>query len=148
MNAGGFEIEPHWFWLIAAVVLGVAELLMPGVFLIWLAAAAALTGLAALAFEPPLSVQFVLFAVLALAATWGGRRWYLSNPVASSDPLLNDRAARLVGETVEVVEPIAAGRGRVKVGDGVWPARGPDAEAGACMKVVRVEGATLFVEPI
>jgi len=37
-------IEPQWAWLIAAAVLAVAELIVPGVFLIWLAAAAGITG--------------------------------------------------------------------------------------------------------
>ena len=53
-------IEPHWAWLIAAAVLGIAELLMPGLFLIWLSAAAAMTGFAALLFGMPLAFQFAL----------------------------------------------------------------------------------------
>src|SRR5687767_14432984 len=113
MNLDGFE--PHWIWLSAAALLGIAELLMPGVFLIWLAAAAALTGFAALLFGIPLAFQFALFALLALGATYVGRRWYANNPVESSDPLLNDRAARLVGQTVIVVGAIENGTGRVRV---------------------------------
>lgn len=146
MNLDG--IDPHWIWLIAAAVLGIAELLMPGVFLIWLAAAAAITGFAALLFGMPLAFQFALFALLAMAAVYAGRRWYANNPVESSDPLLNDRAARLVGETVVVVAAIEDGHGRVKVGDGVWSARGPDAEVGARVRVVGAEGTCLKVEPL
>jgi len=41
------NLEPHWMWLLAAVVLGIAELAVPGSFLIWVAAAAALPGVAA-----------------------------------------------------------------------------------------------------
>lgn len=146
MNLEG--IEPHWLWLIAATALGIAELMVPGVFLIWLAAAAALTGLAAMILGIPLAFQFALFALLAIAAVWFGRRWYVANPVESSDPLLNDRAARLVGETVVVVSAIEHGRGRVKVGDSVWPAQGPDAEAGARVRVTGAAGACLMVEPV
>ncbi|MFC7497874.1 NfeD family protein [Enterovirga sp. GCM10030262] len=146
MNWDG--IEPHWVWLIGAAVLGIAELLMPGVFLIWLAAAAAITGFAALIFAVPLAFQFALFALLALGAVTFGRRWYASHPVESSDPLLNDRAARLVGETVRVVAAIEGGQGRVKVGDGVWEARGPDAEVGARVRVVGAAGTCLKVEPV
>ena len=145
MNLDG--LEPHWMWLIAAAVLGIAELLLPGVFLIWLAAAAALTGFAALILGIPLAFQFGLFALLAIAATYLGRRWYTNNPVESSDPLLNDRAARLVGRTVVVVGAIEHGVGRVRVGDSVWSARGPDAEVGACVRVVGAEGTCLKVEP-
>jgi membrane protein implicated in regulation of membrane protease activity len=144
MNLDG--LEPHWMWLSAAALLGIAELLVPGVFLIWLAAAAALTGFAALLFGIPLAFQFALFALLALGATYAGRRWYANNPVESSDPLLNDRAARLVGQTLVVVGAIENGEGRVKVGDGVWAARGPDAEAGARVRVTGAEGTSLRVE--
>ncbi|HYE27200.1 MAG TPA: hypothetical protein VEA61_03055, partial [Allosphingosinicella sp.] len=34
----GFDLEPQWMWLLGAIALGIAELIVPGVFLIWLAA--------------------------------------------------------------------------------------------------------------
>ena len=48
----------------------------------------------------------------------------------------------------EVVEPIEGGSGRVKVGDSVWSATGPDAETGTRMKIVGAEGNRLAVEPL
>jgi hypothetical protein len=146
VNFGG--LEPHWIWLIVAVALGIAELLVPGVFLIWLAAAAALTGVAALIFNLPLAFQFAIFALFAIASVYFGRRWYADHPVESSDPLLNDRAARLIGENVVVVGAIENGQGRVRVGDGVWPARGADAAAGSWVRVTGAEGTCLRVEPL
>lgn len=144
----GLDIEPHWLWLLAAVLLGIAEIVAPGVFLIWLAAAAALTGLATLALGIDLPFQLVLFTLFAISAVYGGRRWYLSNPVASSDPLLNDRGARLTGETLTVVTAIENGRGRVRVGDSVWACKGPDAPEGAAVRVLGADGACLRVEPV
>ncbi|QPQ55648.1 NfeD family protein [Allosphingosinicella flava] len=143
----GFDLDPEWWWLIGAAILGIAEILMPGVFLIWLAAAAAVTGFAAL-LGIPLAFQFGLFALLSIAAVTFGRRWYADHPVASSDPLLNDRAARLVGETVLVVTAIEGGQGRVKVGDGVWNARGLETPAGAHVRVTGTKSGCLIVEPI
>lgn len=140
-------LDPHWVWLIAAAILGIAELLVPGVFLLWLAAAAAVTGFAALVLGIPVAFQFGLFALLAIGTVSAGRRWYAKNPVPSSDPLLNDRLARLVGETVTVAEPIVNGRGKVRVGDSVWLARGPDADAGESVRIIGSEGACLKVEP-
>lgn len=142
------DMDAYWYWMIVAVVLGAAEILLPGVFLIWVAAAAAITGLVTLVVSPPLAMQFALFAGLALVATWGGRRWYAANPVPSADPLLNDRAARLIGETVELVSPIVNGRGRARVGDSEWNVRGPDAPAGACMKVLGSEDGALVVRAL
>lgn len=144
MNLDG--IEPQWLWLIGAALLGIAELMVPGVFLIWFAAAAALTGFATLLFGLSLPFQFAMFTLLALASVYYGRRWYVANPVESADPLLNDRASRLLGRTVVVVEDIRHGRGRVRVGDGVWEARGADAPAGATVKVTGAQGTCLEVE--
>ena len=144
----GLDIEPHWLWLLAAVLLGIAEVVAPGVFLIWLAAAAALTGLVTMALGIELPFQLVLFTLFAISAVYGGRRWYLANPVESSDPLLNDRAARLRGETLTVVSAIENGRGRVRVGDSVWACKGPDVPEGAPVRVVGADGACLRVEPL
>jgi inner membrane protein len=136
-------------WLGLAVALGIAELLIPGVFLVFLAVAAAITGVALFALpELPLAAQFGAFAVWSAVAVGVGRRWYRDYPVETSDPLLNDRAARMLGEIVTVEEAIADGRGRVRVGDGTWPARGEDAEVGARVRVIRVEGAMVVVEAV
>ncbi|HEX7875047.1 MAG TPA: NfeD family protein [Sphingobium sp.] len=140
-------LEDHWWWLVFAALLGIGEVMLPGVFLIWVALAAAVTGLVALALPLTMPVQFLIFAALCLVAVWGGRRWYTANPVDSQDPLLNDRTARLTGEIVTVVEAIEAGRGRVKVGDSVWPCRGPDAPIGSHVRVVGAEASVLRVEP-
>ena len=139
-------LDDHWGWLVFAALLGVGEVLMPGVFLIWVALAAAVTGLIALLLPVSVPVQLLIFALLCLLSVWGGRRWYAANPVDSQDPLLNDRTARLIGEVVLVVEPIEAGRGRVKVGDSVWSCRGPDAPAGSRVRVTGAEASVLQVE--
>ncbi len=141
-------MDAHWWWLAAAVLLAVLEIVAPGVFLIWLAAAALLTGLATLAFGLGLPFQIVLFGLFSIASVLGGRRWYERHPVGSSDPMLNDRTMRLVGETVVVVSAIEGGRGRVQVGDGVWPAQGPDAGVGARMRVTGADGTCLRVEAL
>ena len=143
----GWSTAPHWGWLVLALALGAAEMLVPGVFLIWLGAAALLTGLATLAFGLSPALQLTLFAVAAIAAVYAGRRWLRDNPIVSSDPLLNDRAARLIGQLVLVVEPIEGGSGRVRVGDGVWSASGADAPAGARVRVIGADGTCLRVEP-
>lgn len=136
----------HWAWLILAVLLAIGEILMPGVFLIWIAIAAAITGFAAMTGLLTVAMQIGLFAILCVVATYAGKRWYVDNPVESQDPLLNDRAARLIGERVMLVEPISGGQGRVKVDDSVWTCRGTDMDAGAWVKVVAVQGTTLMVE--
>lgn len=141
-------LEPHWWWLLAAALLGILEIFFPGVFLIWMAAAAAVTGITIALVPLPMAIQLILFALLAVAAVLAGRRYYERNPVPTSDPMLNDRTARLVGTKVTVVKAIANGEGRVRVGDGVWAANGPDAEEGATMVVTGARGTCLNVEPL
>lgn len=141
----GSAVDPWLGWMILAVLLGLAELAVPGVFLVWIALAAAVTGAVTFVLPLPLAAQIVLFALLCLVAVYGGRRWYADNPVESADPLLNDRAARLVGREVTVVEAISGGEGRVKVDDGTWTAMGPDAPVGARLTVLNASGTTLTV---
>ena len=147
MTLGG--IGAGTLWLALALLLGLAELLIPGVFLIFLAVAAAITGAATLALpDLPLAAQLGSFAIWSGVTVLIGRRWYHDYPVATADPLLNDRAARLVGEIVVVEQAIEADGGRVRVADGVWPARGPDSAVGARVRVVGVDRGVLVVEPI
>ena len=142
------DLDPHWMWLLAAILLAIAELIVPGVFLIWLAAAAAATGLLTLAFGIDLPFQFAVFALVSIAAVYFGRRWYLKNPMPSADPMLNNRSERLKGRTVTVVAAIAHGEGRVRVGDTVWSCRGADAPEGAQVRITGADGNCLKVESI
>ena len=137
-----------YLWLIGAVILGGLELLLPGVFLIWIAVAAALTGIATLLLGIPVIGQLVLFSLLAVAAVYSARQSYRKIGNTSTDPMLNDRGARLTGEIVTVIEAIQNGHGRVKVGDGAWPARGADAGVGDRVRVTGSDGAVLLVEVV
>lgn len=136
-------------WLVIGVVLAIAELAAPGVFLIFVAVAALITGVTAFALpDLPVLLQLLSFTLWSIAVVAIGRRWYVEFPVPSADPQLNDRAARLIGETVTVCEAIEGGAGRVRLGDGNWPAIGPDCAAGTRLRIAAVRGATLIVEPL
>ncbi|HZV18777.1 MAG TPA: NfeD family protein [Sphingobium sp.] len=140
--------HPAIIWGILAIVLAVAEMTLPGVFLIWLSLAAALT--AGLSLMVPLgdSFQLLAFAIFSALSVSGGRLWYLARPVEPEDRLLNDRSARMIGRHVVVSEAIVHGEGRVRIDDGSWPAQGPDAPAGTHMVVAAVNGSTLIVESL
>jgi membrane protein implicated in regulation of membrane protease activity len=140
-------LAPQWWWLTAGVVLGIMELLAPGFFLVWMGAAAAATGVIVALVPLQLPYQLGLFAVLAFVAVFAGRLYYSRNPVPSSDPNLNARASRLIGQRVVVESAIENGKGRVRVGDGVWNAQGPDLPAGASVLITAADGTCLTVEP-
>jgi membrane protein implicated in regulation of membrane protease activity len=141
------DIAPGWLWMIGGVILLAAEILAPGIFLIFVGAAAVATGVFALLFGLGLPAQLALFALYTVIAVMIGRRFYANSNTDSSDPLLNDRAARLVGRVVTVVETVDNGGGRVRVGDSEWSARGGPAAAGERVRVTGIDGNCLKVEP-
>ena len=73
------SLDPHWTWLALGLVLAVAEMAIPGVFLIWLAGAALVTGLLSWVVPIGLPLQIVIFAVLAIVSVFAGKR-YLALP--------------------------------------------------------------------
>jgi inner membrane protein len=145
------NLEEHagFIWLILAALLAITELMIPGVYLTFVALGAAATGVLALLF-PELGVigQLISFAAWSSVAVLIGKRWYNTNPIPSSDPDLNNRAARMIGQRVTVVEPLIGGTGRVRVGDGEWPAEGPELAIGEKARVVEVRGGVVVVEAV
>lgn len=139
-------VSTHWFWLSLGLGLGVAEMVAPGFFLMWLGLAALIVGILDYFLPITLAYQVAMFATLSVITVFAGKKFLHDNPIESDDTKLNDRGARLTGEIVTVVEPITNGNGRVKVGDSVWNARGGDAALGARVKVIGADGAVLLVE--
>lgn len=142
------SVSTHWFWLSLGLILGVAEMVAPGFFLMWLGLAAIIVGLLDYFLPITLAYQVAMFAILSVLTVFAGKKFLQDNPISSDDPKLNDRGARLTGEVVTVVEAISNGNGRVKVGDTVWSARGTNAAEGSQVRVTGADGAVLLVEAI
>ena len=142
------NLQAYWVWLTLGVVLAGAEMLLPGVYLIWLALAAIVTGLLTLTLDLSLPVQVIDFVFLSLIIAFSAKRFLRDRPIESSDPLMNRRGARQVGETALVVQAIEHGSGRVKLGDSEWIARGPNIAVGERVRISGSEGAILLVEPL
>ena len=134
-----------WGWLSVAAVAAGLEILLPGAYMIWLAAAAAATAATALVLNMTPEGQLAAFAIWIALSLVASRQMKRVRPIASDDPALNRPTARLLGQTAIVTQAIAGGRGRVKLGDGEWIAEGPDAEAGARVRIEGADGAILKV---
>ena len=143
-----YGIAAHWAWLTLGVLLAGLEMLLPGYYLIWIALAALVTGVLTGLLGLGVPLEVAVFGVLALVSVFSARRFLNKNPIESSDPLMNHRGARMVGQTARVVEAIRHGTGRVHIGDGQWNARGVDAGVGDWVRIVGNDGSTLLVEPI
>ncbi len=141
-------IESYWVWLTLGLVLAGLEMLVPGVYMIWVAAAAIITGVLTFAIEPSVPMQVINFVFLSLIIAFSARRFLRDKPIESSDPLMNRRGARLVGETAVVVQAIEHGSGRVRLGDSEWIAHGPTIAVGERVRVSGSEGTVLLVEPL
>ena len=141
------NLEPGWWWAIGGLILLIAEVVAPGFFLVFIGAAALATGAFTLLFGLGLPAQLTLFTVYALVAVMIGRRIYANAATESSDPLLNDRSARLVGKSVTVIEAVDEHSGRVRVGDSEWSARGGPGRPGERVRITGVDGNCLLVEP-
>lgn len=141
-------LESGWLWAIAGVLLLAVELVAPGFFFFFIGVAALATGVLTLSFGLGTPAQVLSFALLAALSVYVGRKRYSVPGAPNLDPLLNDRGGRLVGRTVEVIEPVSARGGRVRVGDSVWSARGKPAAAGSSVRVTGIDGNCLTVEPV
>ncbi len=135
-----------WNWFIVAVVLFVLETVVPGVHFIWFGLAAAIVGLLGLLVDISWEWQLITFAIISCITVFLARRFAAPDVTRSDEPDLNVRAAQYVGRVVTVEEPIAGGRGKVRVGDTVWPAQGSDAPQGARVKITGTSGTVLLVE--
>jgi len=140
------NLDPAWLWLIGGVILLISEIIAPGFFLVFIGAAAIATGAFTLLFDLGSAPQLALFALYAVIAFMVGRKVYANQNVDSTDPLLNDRSARLVGKVVTVVNAVDEHEGRVRVGDSEWSARGGPAAPGERVRITGVDGNCLRVE--
>ncbi|HLA73578.1 MAG TPA: NfeD family protein [Steroidobacteraceae bacterium] len=134
-----------WHWLVAAVLLAALETFLPGAVAIWFAASAAVIGLLLVVIPIPWQWQFIGFAVLGAVAMVLYRNYLKRNPVADEQPNLNLRGHQYIGSELVLVEAIAQGSGKARLGDGVWKVSGPELPAGARVRVIGVNGTILTV---
>jgi inner membrane protein len=143
-----FEIN-YWHWWILGCALLIFELLVPGVFFMWLAIAAGLMGfLLLIAPHMGLPLQVFIFALVSVFSVAAWHMYMRKHPVESQDPLLNQRLARYVGRTVVLVEPIVNGAGRARIDDTLWKVTGPDCPVGASVTVIGHDSMLLKVIPV
>jgi inner membrane protein len=144
------ELGP-WNWMLLGVVLLALEIVVPGVYLLWIGIAAILTGALSLQLWGvgiwTWQIQVLVFLVLSLASAYLGSRLMDARRAQDTDePLLNQRAEQLVGRTASLDEPIREGYGYIRLGDTIWRVRGPDLPAGSRVRVVAARGGELQVE--
>jgi membrane protein implicated in regulation of membrane protease activity len=142
-----------WHWFALGAIFLILEVLLPGVIFLWLGIAAFAVG--AILFLVPgftWETQLVVFAIVAVVTTIGGRRIAATREQPSDEPSLNRRAESYIGRTFLIEDTTLNGRGKIAVGDTLWSAvvepPGTDLFKGARVTAVDVDGATLIVESV
>ncbi len=136
-------------WLVLLIVFAASEAVTVGLTSIWFAAGALFALIAAL-LGGPLWVQITLFlavSLLCLAAVRPLAKKHLNDKVEPTN------ADRVIGAEAQVTEDIdnVHGKGAVVVRGMTWSARSQDGgpiSAGTMVRVLRIEGVKVFVEPI
>jgi membrane protein implicated in regulation of membrane protease activity len=137
-----------YWWVVAALVLGLVEVVTVDLIFIMLAAGALSGAATALVTDSLVAQALVAAAVslLLLVAVRPVALRHLRQPIES-----RTGAAALVGRTALVLERVDAHDGRVKIGGEVWSARSYDPshilEAGTSAEVLRIDGAHAVVYP-
>ncbi len=140
------QIE-FWYWLVAAVVMIVIEMLLPAAYFLWMGISAFIVGLLIYAIPTmPLLIQVIIFGVLSVVTLVLYKRHQNSNPTVNDEPNLNRRGEQYVGRIFALEEAIVNGVGKVKVDDSTWKVRGADMPAGVKVRVISVDGTVFKVE--
>lgn len=147
------ELGP-WNWMVLGFVLLVMEIIAPGIFMLWIGIAAILVGAVSLLLWDTgfwtWQAQVLAFLALSLVSAYVGKSLVGGRDEPTDQPLLNRRGAQMVGKTATLAEPIANGRGRIKLGDTLWRVSGPDLPAGTQVRVTAAADTDLelTVEPV
>jgi membrane protein implicated in regulation of membrane protease activity len=136
-------------WLVAALLLFVAEMVAPGFWLLSVAVGCLAAGVVALV-VPGVIVPVLSFAAGTLLSLVGVRPFLLRylHPRGTAIKTNVEALAGKVGLVSERIDP-GTGKGRVRVEGEDWRAASlmdTALEPGTRVMVVRVEGATLYVD--
>ena len=132
------------YWVVAALVLTIAEVLAPGTFLIFFAGGAMATAAASLFFAS-ITAQLGIFSGATIVLLLVGNSLYRR---LLARKLENTLGLGPIGEPGIVEQRIVNGRGKVRVRDTSWLATGPDLAKGTAIVVVRRDGTLLEVAPL
>lgn len=136
-----------WHWLVLGFILLIAEIAMPGVFLLWWGLAAiVVAGIMKLFPDLPLSSLAVIYAIIAmiLSVIWW-RYQHGKDQADQSNRALNQRNHAMIGSRGKVLEMAENGIGRGAFGDTTWRIKGHGLSVNDIIEVTGVDGITLNV---
>lgn len=136
-----------WYWLIGGLILAGLEVLVAGVFLLWIGLGAMLVGLLLLLLPGlPFAAQLLIFAVAMLGSIGLGFFIQRRSGPATAAQQMNRELTGMVGRHCEAASDFAAGRGRIRVGDTTYGVLGDDTiRAGEIVEIVSADATAITV---
>ncbi|HET8730785.1 MAG TPA: NfeD family protein [Moraxellaceae bacterium] len=147
--------QPAAWWLGLGIVLLIVEMLTGTFFFLFLGAGALLVSLLVWAVGLGGLGQAIVFGISGVVAV-GAWMKLRPNPDDSIEQRagakpLNNRLAQYVGREADLVEPLRAGEGRIRLDDTFWTVSGDVAHelpVGTRVRITAVDGMRLHVEPV
>ena len=134
-------------WLIAALALGIIEVVSGGTLVVGMVAIGSLAGAVTAAATDSTVLPWVVFAGTSAAMLIFVRpvaHKHLRTPIG-----MRSGTAALVGSTAQVIQQVTASDGRIKLSGEIWSARSFDGETtfteGESVQVLEIDGATALV---
>jgi membrane protein implicated in regulation of membrane protease activity len=143
------ELLPYlgqWSWWVFGAILLLLELLLPGVFFMWLGIAALLVGVIDIFADLSWQVEVAIFALISVLSLIFLRPHFKDRIGRSANPNLNQRMYDSVGKRYVLDQAIVNGSGKVRIDDTLWVVTGADRPRGEWIKVTGVDGLKLIVE--
>jgi hypothetical protein len=140
-----------WHWMVLGTVLVILELILPGVWFLWLGLGAITTGLIVFLTDSLVwELQLVIFGAFSVIGIIIGRLIMQRKKAPTDHPNLNRRGDQYIGKVFILENASENGSARVKIGDTSWAVRlqpaGQELQEGARVSVIGLDGATLNVE--
>ncbi len=143
-------MEEWIYWLIAAILLALLELILPGFVLLCFGFAAMVTAMICL-LHPGIVLEIVSFIIFTIISLVGIRPFFLRH-MKPRGGLVETNVHALIGGEAIVTEEINTenNTGRVKIRSEEWGAVSKDSariSAGAKVKVLAISGNKVIVQP-
>lgn len=123
MSALALIFESYWYWLIAGLALVLAEMLVSGVYLLWLGVGALVVGVFTAAWpDAPLWLQLAVLVVAMICSVITGIYLQARSRQPARAESLNAGLLSFVGSHGTAAETFHDGRGRIRLNDSFYNA--------------------------
>ncbi|MFW0179743.1 NfeD family protein [Rothia sp. P7208] len=135
------------FWILAAILLAIIEILSLDFFFLMLSLAALGTSASTL-FTESLNIQVFIFAVLSIVLLLAARP-KLIRRLNKNTPNIATNTAGLIGQEVKILEQVTSHSGLVELAGDTWTARSVDKNKSFSPSqnayVLKIKGATAYI---